>query len=48
MLKDNKILVKLIKDMLKQEKENSYYTEYGEGYKQGYIDSIKDILKLIV
>ena len=44
----NDTLIKLLKDMLKQEKENSYYTEYGEGYKQGKIETIKDILKLIV
>ena len=44
----NDTLIKLLKDMLKQAKEESYYTVYGEGYKQGYIDSIKDILKLIV
>jgi len=42
-----KALKKLIKKMLKQDKEASYYTMYGEGYKKGRIEVIEEILKLL-
>ena len=42
-----KVLKKLIKIMLKQDKEESYQTLYGEGYQVGRIEAIEDILKLM-
>ena len=45
--KDCRVLRKLVKDMLRQAKEESYYTFYGEGFKAGKIEGIEEILKLI-
>ena len=41
-------LKKELKDILKELNEISCQTLYAEGYKAGKIESIKDILKLIV
>ena len=41
------VLKTLIKEMLKQTKDENYHTIHGQGYKQGYIEAIEDILKLI-
>lgn len=42
-----KILKKLIRELLRQAKEESYYTWYGEGFKMGKIEAIEEILKLM-
>ncbi len=42
-----KILKKLIRELLKQVEEESYSTLYGEGFKAGKIEAIKEILQLI-
>ena len=44
---DIKILKKLILEMLKSVKEESYYTERGEGFRTGKIEAIEEILKLM-
>jgi len=41
------LLIKLIRDILKNVKEENYSTNYGEGLKQGKIEAIEEILKLI-
>lgn len=41
------ILKKLIRELLKQIKEESYSTFYGEGFKAGKIEAIEEILKLV-
>ena len=43
----NDTLKDLIRSMLKNIKEESYYTEYGEGYKAGKIEIVEILLKLI-
>ncbi len=42
-----KVLKKLIKDMLKQTKEESYSTDYGEGFKAGKIEALEEVLRLM-
>ena len=45
---ENDILIKGIKALLKIIKSDSFYTEYGEGFKAGKIEALETILKLIV
>ena len=44
---DINILKKLIKQMLKDTKEEIYSTDYGEGTKQGKIEALEEVLKLM-
>ena len=46
-MKNIEVLKKMIKEMLRQAKEESYSMEYGEGYKRGKIEAIENILKLL-